>query len=151
RRRHAARVPDLGQHDRVEPALSQHRAVDDLRARRMPRAGRARDQPAGRWLARPPRPATRAADVTMAAGVVVEDLRTHFFTRGGIVRAVDGVSFTVGAGETVSIVGESGCGKSVTSLSIMRLIPPKSGRIVGGHVRFDGKDLAALSEPEMRR
>ena len=80
----------------------------------------------------------------------VEDLRTHFFTRDGVVRAVDGVSFKVGAGETVSIVGESGCGKSVTSLSIMRLIPPKSGRIVGGNVRFDGKDLAALSETEMR-
>jgi peptide/nickel transport system ATP-binding protein len=81
----------------------------------------------------------------------VEDLRTHFFTRDGVVRAVDGVSFKVGAGETLSIVGESGCGKSVTSLSIMRLLPPRSGRIVGGSVRFDGKDLAALSEVEMRQ
>ena len=87
----------------------------------------------------------------MAAAVLeVEDLRTHFFTRDGVVRAVDGVSFKVGAGETLSIVGESGCGKSVTSLSIMRLLPPKSGRIVGGKVSFDGKDLASLSEPEMR-
>jgi peptide/nickel transport system ATP-binding protein len=86
----------------------------------------------------------------MASVLEVEDLRTHFFTRDGVVRAVDGVSFTVDAGETLSIVGESGCGKSVTSLSIMRLLPPKSGRIVGGKVSFDGKDLAALSEPEMR-
>jgi peptide/nickel transport system ATP-binding protein len=81
----------------------------------------------------------------------VENLHSHFFTVDGVVRAVDGVSFTVGAGETLSIVGESGCGKSVTALSIMRLIPPTSGRIVSGSVRFDGTDLASLSEPEMRR
>jgi peptide/nickel transport system ATP-binding protein len=88
----------------------------------------------------------------MSAPVLeVENLHTQFFTREGVVRAVDGVSFTVGAGETVSIVGESGCGKSVTALSIMRLIPATSGRIVSGAVRFDGTDLTGLPEPQMRR
>ncbi len=80
----------------------------------------------------------------------VDDLRTQFFTLDGITRAVDGVSLSVQAGETVGIVGESGCGKSVTALSIMRLLPAKLGRVVSGAVRFDGRDLLALSEAEMR-
>ncbi|HEX2890617.1 ABC transporter ATP-binding protein [Vineibacter terrae] len=80
----------------------------------------------------------------------VRDLATHFFTLDGVVRAVDGVSFELARGETLGIVGESGCGKSVTALSILRLIPPETSRIVGGSVRFDGRDLAALSEAEMR-
>ncbi|TWT13928.1 ABC transporter ATP-binding protein [Reyranella sp. CPCC 100927] len=80
----------------------------------------------------------------------VRDLATHFFTLDGVVRAVDGVSFDLSPGETLGIVGESGCGKSVTALSILRLIPPETSRIVGGSVRFDGRDLAALSETEMR-
>ncbi|MBM3570092.1 MAG: ABC transporter ATP-binding protein [Alphaproteobacteria bacterium] len=80
----------------------------------------------------------------------VADLRTHFFTQDGVTRAVDGVSFTVGAGETVGIVGESGCGKSVTALSILRLLPPRIGRTVGGAVRFDGRDLLELDEAAMR-
>jgi peptide/nickel transport system ATP-binding protein len=81
----------------------------------------------------------------------VEDLRTHFFTRDGVVRAVDGVSFSIDPGETLALVGESGCGKSVTSLSIMRLIASPPGRVVGGSIRFEGRDLLGLSEPEMRR
>ena len=81
----------------------------------------------------------------------VEDLRTVFETAGGTARAVDGVSFTVGRGETVGLVGESGCGKSVTALSIMRLVPSPPGRITHGAVRLDGRDLLALSEREMRR
>jgi peptide/nickel transport system ATP-binding protein len=80
----------------------------------------------------------------------VTDLRTQFFTLDGVTRAVDGVEFTIGAGETLGIVGESGCGKSVTALSIMRLLPPRLGRIVSGSVEFDGVDLAGLSEAEMR-
>jgi peptide/nickel transport system ATP-binding protein len=80
----------------------------------------------------------------------VEDLATHFFTRDGTVRAVDGVSFTLERGETLGIVGESGCGKSVTALSILRLIPPETGRIVAGEVRFDGRDLARLDAAAMR-
>ena len=80
----------------------------------------------------------------------VQNLHTQFFTREGIVRAVDGLSFTVSAKETLSIVGESGCGKSVTALSIMRLIPQTSGRIVSGAVNFGGTDLTRLPEAQMR-
>ena len=80
----------------------------------------------------------------------VEGLKTHFFTRDGVIRAVDGVSFFVSAGETLAIVGESGCGKSVTSLSILRLIASPPGRAVAGSIRFEGRDLLELSEPEMR-
>ena len=83
--------------------------------------------------------------------LVVDNLHTRFFTRDGVVRAIEGLSLTVQAGEVLGIVGESGCGKSVTALSIMRLIPPRSGRIVKGSVSFEGKDLATLSEAEMRK
>jgi len=81
----------------------------------------------------------------------VDELKTYFFTRDGVVRAVDGVSFSVERGETLAIVGESGCGKSVTSLSILRLIASPPGRTVGGRVLFEGQDLLALSEAQMRR
>jgi len=81
----------------------------------------------------------------------VRDLKTYFFTVEGIVRAIDGVSFSVAKGETVGIVGESGCGKSVTSLSIMRLVPTPPGRIVGGTIAFKGADLVTKSEREMRQ
>jgi len=80
----------------------------------------------------------------------IADLRTWFFTRDGVVRAVDGVSFHVIAGETLAIVGESGCGKSVTALSVLRLIPSPPGRVVSGAIRFAGRDLLRLSEAEMR-
>src|SRR5438309_3822789 len=79
----------------------------------------------------------------------VENLQTHFHTPDGINRAVDGVSFQVDEGETLAIVGESGCGKSVTSMSLMRLIPEPPGKIAGS-IRFQGKDLLQLSEREMR-
>src|SRR6185437_13141835 len=80
----------------------------------------------------------------------VQGLKTYFFTRDGVVRAVDGVSFSVGRGETLAVVGESGCGKSVTSLSILRLIATPPGRTVEGRVMFGGRDLLALTEREMR-
>ncbi|HEX5833605.1 MAG TPA: ABC transporter ATP-binding protein [Pyrinomonadaceae bacterium] len=80
----------------------------------------------------------------------VNDLRTHFPTRAGLVRAVDGVSFHLDRGELLGLVGESGCGKSMTALSVMRLIAPP-GRIVSGEVLFDGKDLLRLSDAEMRQ
>jgi peptide/nickel transport system ATP-binding protein len=79
----------------------------------------------------------------------VDRLQTHFATPAGVVRAVDGLSFTVEAGETVAIVGESGCGKSVTSLSILRLVPEPPGRIAGA-IRLQGRDLLSLSERQMR-
>jgi oligopeptide/dipeptide ABC transporter ATP-binding protein len=79
----------------------------------------------------------------------IDDLQTHFFTAIGTVRAVDGVSYSLGSGETLGVVGESGCGKSVTALSILRLVANPPGRIVGGAVRFEGRNLLELSEPEM--
>jgi peptide/nickel transport system ATP-binding protein len=81
----------------------------------------------------------------------VENLKTHFHTRDGVVRAVDGVSFEVMPGETLAIVGESGCGKSVTSMSILRLLPMPPARIADGRIEFDGVNLLDLSEPEMRK
>ena len=80
----------------------------------------------------------------------VDDVHTRFFTRDGVVRAIEGLSLTVQQGEVLGIVGESGCGKSVTALSIMRLIPANSGRIVQGSVTFEGRDLATLSDTQMR-
>ena len=80
----------------------------------------------------------------------VENLSTWFFTRGGLVKAVDGVSLTVKRGETLAIVGESGCGKSVTALSIMRLVPYPPGKIATGTVKLGGQDLLQLDEKSMR-
>ena len=83
--------------------------------------------------------------------LAVEDLRTHFFTRRGVTRAVDGVSFGLDAGETLALVGESGSGKSVTCLSLVRLVPEPAGRIVGGRVLLDGEDLLDKTPAQMRR
>jgi oligopeptide transport system ATP-binding protein len=88
-----------------------------------------------------------------AAGklLVVRNLSTHFFTPDGVVRAVDDVSFELGHGETLALVGESGCGKSVTALSLTRLVPDPPGRIVAGEVFFDGVDVLKLRSDTMRR
>ena len=80
----------------------------------------------------------------------VNDLATYFFTADGVVKAVDGVTYHIDEGESVAIVGESGCGKSVSALSVMRLIASPPGRIVHGEVIFEGKDILKLTEPEMR-
>src|ERR1044072_5174413 len=85
----------------------------------------------------------------MSHQLEIKNLRTHFPTRAGLVRAVDDVSFYLDRGELLGLVGESGCGKSMTALSIMRLISPP-GKIVDGEVLFDGKDLLKLSDAEMR-
>jgi oligopeptide/dipeptide ABC transporter ATP-binding protein len=79
----------------------------------------------------------------------IDGLKTHFFTRDGVVKAVDGVSYDLHKGETLGVVGESGCGKSMTALSILRLIA-KPGKIVEGHIRLEGKDLTEVTEEEMR-
>jgi len=79
----------------------------------------------------------------------IANLQTHFFTTGGVVRAVDGVSYTVRSGETLGVVGESGCGKSVTALSVLRLVADPPGRVVGGTIRFEGTDLLDLTETQM--
>ena len=81
----------------------------------------------------------------------VKDLQTHFFTLEGVVKAVDGVSYDIREGETVALVGESGCGKSVSALSIMRLVPYPPGRIVGGEIWFNGNDLLTVNNEEMRQ
>src|SRR5262245_9797105 len=81
----------------------------------------------------------------------VQHLQTYFYTRGGLVKAVDGVSFSLRPGETLAIVGESGCGKSVTALSVMRLVADPPGRIVGGSVRLAGLDLLGLDRAAMRQ
>jgi len=85
-----------------------------------------------------------------ATVIEVKGLQTYLFTRSGIVKAVDDVSFSLRRGETLAVVGESGCGKSMTALSVMRLVPDPPGRIVGGTIALEGKDLLQLDEAEMR-
>ena len=91
----------------------------------------------------------RASAVDDAPLLAVDSLQTHFFTPTGTVKAVDGVSYVVRQGETLGVVGESGCGKSVTALSILRLVANPPGRIVGGTIRLEGRNLLDLSETEM--
>ncbi len=89
--------------------------------------------------------------MTPAPVLEVVDLRTQLFTSWGVVKAVDGVSFSVDAGQTLGLVGESGSGKSMTALSILQLLPKPAGKIVGGRILLDGDDLVRKSEPEMTR
>ncbi len=93
----------------------------------------------------------RTPDSVAAPLLVVEDLRTYFDLRQGVVKAVDGMSFSLAPHETLAIVGESGCGKSITALSLMRLVPDPPGRIAGGTVKLSGVDLLKLDEAAMRR
>src|SRR6195256_4725552 len=86
----------------------------------------------------------------MSELLAVKDLHTRFFTRDGVVKAVEGVSFELAQGETLGIVGESGCGKSVTALSLMRLIQMPPGKIVQGSVMFDGQDVLKMDDDEVR-
>jgi peptide/nickel transport system ATP-binding protein/oligopeptide transport system ATP-binding protein len=83
--------------------------------------------------------------------VEVKNLKTYFYTEEGVVKAVDGVDYEIYPGETLGIVGESGCGKSVTSLSIMRLVESPPGRIEAGEINFGGRDLTKITEKEMRK
>src|SRR6201995_4248860 len=93
--------------------------------------------------------ATKGGD-NAGAVIDIKGLRTYLFTRSGIVKAVDDVSFSLRRGETLAVVGESGCGKSMTALSVMRLVPNPPGKIVGGSITLDGRDLLQLEESEMR-
>jgi oligopeptide/dipeptide ABC transporter ATP-binding protein len=94
--------------------------------------------------------AQRSAAQSVAAPLLeIEGLKTHFFTKDGVVKAVDGVSFSIDFGGTLGVVGESGCGKSITALSVMRLIE-RPGKILAGQIRLDGKDLLSLSEDQIR-
>ena len=90
-------------------------------------------------------------NMSQDAVLEVRDLHTHFFPRRGIVKAVDGVSFSLNRGEVLGLVGESGCGKSVTALSLLRLLPGDAARTVGGQVLLDGEDLLRKSKNQMRR
>ncbi len=92
----------------------------------------------------------RGVGTYLTALLEVNGLRTHFFTSAGVVKAVDGITFDLMEGESLAIVGESGCGKSITALSIMRLIPSPPGRILGGSIRFMGEDLLAQDDKAMR-
>ena len=157
----------MGLDDRPGAQLAVHGAASHLLPGPRHHADRARLQPARRWPARCARPAAepmtaeqrlrhrgdhpgrRSRRATEAARgerplLEVQGLRTTFHTRDGLVRAVDGIDFQVDRGEIMGLVGESGCGKSVTSLSIMRLVPPP-GRIEAGKILFDGRDLLTLS------
>jgi len=87
----------------------------------------------------------------MGALLEVKDLRTQFFTQDGVVNAVNGISYTLDEGETLGIVGESGCGKSVGVMSLIRLIPMPPGKVVGGEVWFEGRDLLKLDDDEIRQ
>ncbi|MEZ5851123.1 MAG: ABC transporter ATP-binding protein [Hyphomicrobiaceae bacterium] len=97
----------------------------------------------------------QSGSASVAAGnnaplLEVDELKTYFFTRQGLVKAVDGVSFALQRGETLAIVGESGCGKSITALSLLRLIPDPPGRIVGGRISLEGRNLLEFDEAGMR-
>src|SRR5215471_14140041 len=94
--------------------------------------------------------ATQAAAERTRAVLEISGLRTYLFTRSGVVKAVDDVSFSLRRGETLAVVGESGCGKSMTALSIMRLVPSPPGKIVGGTIALEGRDLVQVDEAEMR-
>src|SRR5579863_3799744 len=98
------------------------------------------------------RSATNATPGAVGGAPILEiqDLRTYFFSRDGVAKAVDGVSYSVNRSETLGVVGESGCGKSVTAASILRLVPDPPGRIVGGRILFEGRDLLGLPMSEMR-
>jgi peptide/nickel transport system ATP-binding protein len=98
------------------------------------------------------RSATNATPGAVGGAPILEiqDLRTYFFSRDGVAKAVDGVSYSVNRSETLGVVGESGCGKSVTALSILRLIPDPPGRIVGGTIKFNGTDLLTLPAKKMQ-
>src|SRR5262245_41932815 len=120
-----------------------HRTVAGDLSRHRDQPGGVRHQSAGRCRARSAGPEAAPMTATsQVSGNVLEvtALQTFFFTRAGILKAVDGVSFSLQRGETLAIVGESGCGKSITALSIMQLVPDPPGRIVGGSITLDGRD-----------
>ena len=120
-------------------------------------SGRRRTDHRRTVLGRRPAGADRGGQPRQAVGrkadhlLEVRGLSTHFFTPDGVVQAVDDVSFDVGYGETLGLVGESGCGKSVTALSIARLVPDPPGKIVAGSILFDGIDVLKLSPEDMRK
>src|SRR5260370_1109076 len=152
-RRRATGGAELGQHHRPGPHLLPDRALDDPDSRHVPGHHGARGEPFGRRAARPPRPQAGQKAMTSAVNAILEvrDLHTQFDTLARVVRAAAGASFELARGGQLGIVGESGCGQSVTALSILRLSPTETGRISSGSIRFEGEELTALSEEAMKR
>src|SRR5262249_47052997 len=148
RARCAAADADLGLDARRRTQLHRDGLVARDVSRALHHADRPRCQPPRRLAPRHARPAVES--VKLPPLLSVEGLATHFATSQGLRRAVDRVSFTIDTGEVLGLVGESGCGKSVTSLSIMRLVP-RPGRIAGGRVLFRRQDLLAKDPESMRR
>src|SRR2546422_1383207 len=153
RRRRAGARRLLGQHAQpgAHPPGAELVPVAPLRAGGGDLPHRHGVQPARRRPARRARsaPGDGREDRMSEPLLKVEELRTHFFTDDGVVRAVDGVSYEIRPGETLAVVGESGSGKSVTALSILRLVPEPPGKIVAGRILFKGKNLLDLSAAEM--
>ncbi len=147
RSRHAAAGAKLGQHDPRGHGRSGRRSMAGGVRRSGDHRRGAGVQHGGRRVARPARPGAGCVTQPLLA---VDDLRVHLFTSRGVVRAVDGVGFSLRAGGSLGIVGESGCGKTMTALALMRLIPSPPARIVSGRIMFDGEDVAALGEPRLR-
>src|SRR5882762_1948580 len=154
RRGHPAPDAVLGADGGGRPQPHRERLVARSRAGGRHRAGGARLQPVRRLAPRLAGPAAATgltAAVALAPVVLeVKDLHAYLYTRWGVVRAVDGVSFALREGETLGLVGESGCGKTMTGLSVLRLLPEPAGRIVRGQVLLEGEDLVMKSESEMR-
>src|SRR5690606_32036103 len=146
---------ELGQHHPRRLPVVQHRVVvggvSRLRPRRDGGGGQRRCRPLARGVESAAASGPMMSRPTAPALLEVQDLRTWFHTGAGVARAVDGVSFTIDAGETVGLVGESGCGKSVTALSLLRLIEPPGRIEPGSRVVFEGQDLLALDDAAMRR
>jgi ABC-type dipeptide/oligopeptide/nickel transport system ATPase subunit/ABC-type amino acid transport system permease subunit len=155
RPRHSRALSVVGTHAvGIGGGICPHRAVAGDLPRRRHQPGGVRHQSVRRCAARHPRPeAARLMTEAQKDDMVldVKNLQTVFFTNSGLFRAVDDVSFSVRRGETLAIVGESGCGKSVTALSVMRLVPDPPGRVIGGSVTLEGTDLLGLDEAEMRK
>src|SRR5207344_1010218 len=155
RPRHSRTLSVVGAHAvGIGSGICPHRAVAGDLPRRRHQPCRVRHQPVWRRAARHPRPeATRLMTEAQKDDMVldVKNLQTVFFTNSGLFRAVDDLSFSVRRGETLAIVGESGCGKSVTALSVMRLVPDPPGRVIGGSVTLEGTDLLGVDEAAMRK
>ena len=148
RRRHPAADPDLGPDDLRGPRPHRRGLVGGPDPGHRHHAAGAVGQPVRRLAARPPRsPAAPAMSDTV---LEVRDLHTHFFLRRGVVKAVDGVSFSLKRGEVLGLVGESGCGKSLTALSLMRLLPKGGARTIKGEVLLGGENILERTPAEMR-
>ena len=149
-RRHPAADPDLGPDDLRGPRPHRRGLVGRADPGHRHHAAGAVGQPVRRLAARPPRSPAAPAMSESTTVLEVRDLHTHFFLRRGVVKAVDGVSFSLKRGEVLGLVGESGCGKSLTALSLMRLLPKGGARTIKGEVLLGGENILERTPAEMR-